>query len=294
MKYAVLALGLLGAAGVWWGSRRSQADSAAPWEIRVFVMDKQGNPVDIAAWSGTLALKPKDGTERTLTLEKIGGGKTAASEPKTAEKAPVCGQVKEMDRYNVEFVVLGPTAPMTHAGEQAPRGDGARPQAKDYGHTHGAGYFKTSLQPFLGDFRQKAVNFTADLTFTHEGRQTTVSGFSYPHGLYQDVLQKVMDEHLKKARDAVRARDQAQWQRWGRELMAIVHALPPLSFGKAEDRSEFEKARQECMAACQRLQNATSPEQASQAIDLCSAQCDDLQDQAQDALGVPLEAPAAK
>ncbi|MFN3483973.1 MAG: hypothetical protein ACK44W_00575, partial [Planctomycetota bacterium] len=265
MKYAVLALALLGAAGVWWGSRRAQADLAAPWEIRVFVMDKEGKPVDISAWSGTLTLKPKEGTERTLTLEKIGGAKPAAPEPKAAEKEPVCGQVKEMDRYYVELAVLNPATPMAHGGEPAPSAERSHPQAQSYSHTHGGGYFKTSLQPFLGDFRQKAVHFTADLAFIHDGRRMTVSGFSYPHGLYEDVLQKVMDEHLKKARDAVRARDQARWQQWGRDLLAIVHALPPLSFEKAQDRAECEKAREECMAACRKLQEATSPEQASQA-----------------------------
>lgn len=294
MKYAALALALMGAAGVYLGARRAQVDPAAPWEVRVFVLDKEGKPVDIGAWSATLALKPKDGTERTVTLEKVGAAKPAGGESKPGEKAPVCAQVKAMDRYNVELVVLGPAAPMARAGDTAPRGEPARPEAQDYRHTHGAGYFKTSLQPFLGDFRHKAVQFTADVTFSHEGRRSTVSGFSYPHGLYQDVLQKVMDEHLKKARDAVRARDQAQWQRWGKDIMATIHALPSLAFENVEDRSEFEKARQECMAACQALQNAASPEQASEAIDRCADTCDDVQDQAQDALGVPLEAPAGK
>lgn len=294
MKYAALALALLGAAGVYLGAHRVQADPAAPWEVRVFVMDKEGKPVDISAWSATLALKPKDADERTLTLEKVQPERAGGAQAKPGEKAPVCAQVKEMDRHYVELVVLPPAASSPPAEGQAPRGEAARPPAQDYRHTHGAGYFKTSLQPFVGDFRNKAVQFTADVTFSHEGKRTTVSGFSYPQGLYEDVLQKVMDEHLKKARDAVRARDQAQWQRWGRDIMAIVHALPPLAFEKAEDHSEFEKARQECMAACRRLQNATSPEQASQAIDQCADTCGDVQDQAQDALGVPVEAPATK
>jgi hypothetical protein len=308
MKYVALTLALVGAAGLYVGAKVLQQDPATPasgWEVWVFVLDKtSGKSVDLTDWNAELEIEPRGGKEQKVPMEKsTAGGKPADPgakpedrkvEPKPAmgSKPLVCAQVKDMDRYYVELAVVNPA--WMHKGmfpggkKDVVQGNGE--QHKGYFHDHGGAYFKASLpRTWWGEAKPGALAFEADVHFTYGTEKKSVKGFSYPFGLYKDVLQKVMDEDLRQARDHVRANDPAKWKEVGERIMGKAHALPDLTFKKNEDRDEFERARRDCMAACQRIMNATTKEQATEAIDQCKDKCDDYQDEAQDAEGVNWE-----
>src|SRR5258706_2102687 len=119
---AVLALG----AGL-----RAEVAREATTEIRVFVLDKAGKAVDIKTWTGAVDVTPVNGTRKAFKLEtatpgmkegvkewkdeakeKFGGAKGEGQDrPKDAKamehKDPMlCGQVKKLDDYWVEMIVV--------------------------------------------------------------------------------------------------------------------------------------------------------------------------------------------
>jgi len=358
MKYVAMTVALLGAAGLYVGAKVLQQDpagQASGWELRVFVLDKTTHKaIDLTDWSATLELTPKGGKEQKVFMAKSDvvkdlaprrdekfpdrdGDKPADPGVKPEEKtfdlpkadmAPkyVCGQVKDMDRYYVELVVVNtgwmkekglhktgdvfpgdkPKEPAKDLKEgakdlkegaketyrdakdavkDAAHGNGF--QQKGYLHDHGLPYFKATLpRGWWSDAKHGSLTFDADVHFVYGTDKKSAKGFSYPSGLYKDILQKAMDEDLKQARDHVRANDAAKWKEVAERILCKTQALPELTFKKNEDREEFERAKRECMAACQRLCNATTKEQASEAIDQCKDKCDEYQDQSQDAEGV--------
>ena len=60
--------------------------------------------------------------------------------------------------------------------------------------------------------------------------------------------------------------------------------MPPLSFKSDGDRQEYEKAKQDCMAACQRLEQASGKE-IGDAADKCKSALKEFRSQAKDAQG---------
>ncbi len=312
MKVLALTLALVGAAGL--GASAPQDDPAlrsSGWELRVYVLDKTTlQSVDLKDWSAELVIEPRGGKEQKVALEKAGMAKDALprrdekpkveAKPAMPWKPMICGQVKDMDPYYVELAVV-------HAGwmekghkrpDAFPNGNGNDRDQEGYHHTHGGPYFKANLpRSWWTDAKQMALAFDGDVHFTfgtEKKDKKSVKGFSYPFGLYKDVLQKVMDEDLKQARDHAKAGDAAKWKEVSERIMAKAHALPDLTFKKNEDREEFERGKRDCLAACERLRTATTKEQATEAIDQCADKCDDYQDEAQDAEGVTWESKRAK
>jgi hypothetical protein len=231
-------------------------------------------------------LAPPGGKEQTFSMTKVTTAMAdpakekadpkAKVEPKPMTKPMVCGQVKDMDPYYVELVVVP-------VGMEKAAGDG-----EGYLHTHGGPHFKAVLAwGWWADSKTpEAIAFEADIHFAYGKDRKLVKGYSYPHGLYRDVLQKVMDEDLKQARDYVKANDAAKWKEVAERIQVKTHALPELTFKKAEDRTEFERGKADCMVACDRLRTATTSDEALKAIDACAEKCDDYQDESQDAEGV--------
>ena len=271
-------------------------------EVRVFVLDKSGSPVDIKNWTGAIDVMPERGQRKAFKLEpatgkteefKEGvkelkeGAKEAlkGQESREAGKDPMlCGQVKELDDWFVEMVVVRPGAAFRKGGEGAPgaRDDEGKGWNKGFSHTHGGGYFKANVdEATIKDAKTGIINFKATVVFTLPNGDTKyVKGFEYPEGAIEDVLGRILDKDLKDTSKL----DHEQAAMSARKIQMVLHALPPLAFKDAEDRQEFEKAKQECMAACHRMEQATGKD-IGDAADKCKSALKDLRSQAKDAEG---------
>jgi len=227
------------------------------------------------------------------TKEPKSGAKEGAKEGYRDEKdrtwaegkdPMLCGQVKELDDWYVEMVVLRPGAPYRKGGEGTPgaREDDAKAWGKGFSHTHGSGFFKANAdEATIKDTKTGVVNFKATVVFTLPNGDTKyVKGFAYPEGVIEDVLGRILDKDLKDTSKL----DHEQAAMAARKTQRVLHSLPQLSFKDAEDRQEFEKAKQECMAACHRMEQATGKDIAD-AADKCKSALKDVRSQAKDAQG---------
>jgi hypothetical protein len=107
-----------------------------------------------------------------------------------------------------------------------------------------------------------------------------VKGFEYPEGVYDDAITRLIDKEFKDTSKI----DHEQAAALARKIQATVHALPPLTFKSDGDRQEFEKAKQECMGACNRLELAGGKE-IGDAADKCKSALKEFRSQAKDAQG---------
>ena len=281
-KMAMGALLVAGAVSLELGSSVLADVTSDSTEVCVFVMDKTGKPVDIQKWTGAVDVTPENGKRKAFKLEPVGPGsaeglkegvKEGARQAKEGVKEAVkgeeskdpmiCGQVKELDDWYVELAVKG-------------KGD------KGFAHTHGGGYFKATLDDAaVKDPKTGVINFTANVVFTLPNGDTKyVKGFEYPEGVIEDVLGRMLDKDLKKTTEM--APDHAKMT--SRKIQKVLSALPPLSFESEGDRQEFEKAKQECMAACHRLEQATGKD-LDDAADKCKSALKEVRSQAKDAQG---------
>jgi hypothetical protein len=298
-----------GAAALVYGAKLSANVSMdASEEIRVFVLDKGGNAVDVRNWTGAIDVTPTNGSRKAFRLEpvtpglkddpkdlkegakeKFGGAKGEGQDrAKTDAKAMdakdlmLCGQVKKLDDWLVELVVIRPTK----KGDDGKKGEGTpgahETTATGFSHDHHGPYFKASVdEPALKDPKTGVVNFKATLVFTMPNGDTKyVKGFEYPEGVYVDVLGRLIDKEFKDTSKM----DHEQAVALTRKIQTTLQALPPLSFKSDGDRQEFEKAKQECMAACQRLEQATGKE-IGDAADKCKSALKEVRSQAKDAQG---------
>ena len=289
-------------------------------EIRVFVLDKSGQPVDTKNWTGAVDIMPARGQRKAFKLEPVSGMKeglkegardlkegakegardlkdAAKEEGRTQEqkdkdkawaesKDPMlCGQVKELDDWYVEMVVLRPG--MSHlrkGGEGTPgaREDDLKSGGKGFSHSHGGGYFKANVdEAAVKDAKTGVVNFKSTVVFTLPNGDTKyVKGFAYPEGVIEDVTGRILDKDLKDTSKL----DHEQGSMVARKIQMVLHSLPQLSFKDSEDRQEFEKAKQECMAACHRLEQASGKD-IGDAADKCKSALKDVRSQAKDAEG---------
>jgi hypothetical protein len=199
---------------------------------------------------------PVRGQRKAFKLESVAakteGMKESAKElvkGHTAEsKDPMlCGQVKELDDWYVEMIAVRPGAPYRKGGEGTPEADEGKSSTKGFSHSHGGSYFKTSLdEASIKDAKTGIVNFKSTVVFTLPNGETKyVKGFSYPDGVIEDVLGRILDKDLKDTSKM----DHEQAAMNARKIQTVLHSLPPLAFKDAENRQEFEKAKQECMAA---------------------------------------------
>ena len=266
-------------------------------EIRVFVLDKTGSPVDLKNWTGAVDVMPARGQRKAFKLEPVAakaeGAKEGAKETYREEKDKawpegkdpmLCGQVKELDDWYVEMVVLRPGGAMRKGGEGTPGAheDDARAGGKGFRHTHGAGFFKANVdEATIKDPKTGVINFKSTVVFTLPNGDTKyVKGFAYPEGVIEDVLGRILDKDLKDPSKL----DHEQAAIAARKIQTVLHSLPPLAFKDAGDRQEFEKAKQECMAACHRMEQATGKE-IGDAADKCKSTLKDVRSQAKDAEG---------
>jgi len=275
-------------------------------EVRVFVLDKMGKPVDIKNWTGAIDVTPENGKRKAFKLEpvtpkSVEGLKEGAREMIKGDKDPmVCGQVKQLDDWYVELAVLRPGTGKKSGSDTAPGEGKQQPGYKDEGkhegkqhegksgseggfsHTHDASYFKATLDDAsVTDPKNRVVNFDATIVFTMPNGDTKyVKGFEYPEGVVDDTLGRIVDKDLKDTSKL----DHEQAARTSRKIQSVLQSLPPLSFESDGDRQEFEKAKQECMAACHRMEQASGKE-IGDAADKCKSALKEVRSQAKDAQG---------
>ncbi len=273
----------------------AQATKDATEEIRIFVFDKAGSGVDVKNWTGAIDVTPANGSRKAFKLEpatpglkesyreqkdeakeKFGGAKgegqdrPKSADPKTMEhKDPMlCGQVKKLDDWWVEMVVV--------------RSGTAKGSGAGFMHDHHGPYFRATVDDAaIKDAKTGATNFKATVVFTMPNGDTKyVKGFEYPEGVYDDVITRLIDKDFKDTSKI----DHEQATTLARKVQATLHALPALSFKGDSDRQEFEKAKQECMGACDRLELASGKE-IGDAADKCKSTLKEFRSQAKDAQG---------
>jgi len=275
-------------------------------EVRVFVLDKTGSPVDVKNWTGAIDVMPARGQRKAFKFEPVAktegmkegakehkehhqkehkeGYKSEEPSGKTEGKDPMlCGQVKELDDWYVEMVVLRPGAGTYRKGGEGTPGTQEEGKAwKGFSHSHGGTYFKANVDDATTkDAKTGVVNFKATVVFTLPNGETKyVKGFSYPEGVIEDVLGRILDKDLKDTSEL----DHEKAAQNARKIQTVLHSLPALSFKDSEDRQEFEKAKQDCLAACHRMEQATGKE-ISDAADKCKSALKDVRSQAKDAEG---------
>ncbi|HVE38685.1 MAG TPA: hypothetical protein VNM14_02275 [Planctomycetota bacterium] len=276
-------------------------------EIRIFVIDKAGSAVDVSNWTGAIDVTPVNGTRKAYKLEqatpgmkeslekgakdlkdeakeKFGGAKGEGQDrSKTADSKGMmlCGQAKQLDEWWVEMVVVRPGS-----GTPAKKGEGVREEGKTWGqgftHDHKGPYFKANVdETTVKDPKTGTINFKATVVFTMPNGDTKyVKGFEYPEGVYDDAIGRLVDKEFKDTSKL----DHEQATMLGRKTQGLLHALPPLSFKSDGDRQEFEKAKQECMSACQNLEQVSGKDIAD-AADKCKSALKEVRSQAKDAQG---------
>jgi hypothetical protein len=277
----------------------AQATPEGSAEIRVFVLDKVGTPVDIHSWTGAVEVTPEHGTARSIKLEPAAPHSSkehskAAPEPErysnsqdytsrteealadghaaTPKDRMLCGEAKKLDDGWVEFVVVSPKMMMKakHA------------EYEGFMHDHGAWYLRAPLDPAaVRDTKTNTINFSAKVTFTTPNGDTKyVKGFTYPAGMIDGALGHLIDKDFNDTSKF----DHDQAGRVSHKVQFALDGLPALSFANDKDRQEYEKARQDCTACCKKLEQATGKDIASAADD-CKLALKEVRSQAADAQG---------
>jgi len=281
-------------------------------EIRVFVLDKAGSPVNIQGWTGAVEVTPENGTAKSYKLmPAMPGQKDASKEHSKSTPEPerysnsqdftnrtspeadgyadgqqatqgkdwkdqgkdrmLCGEARSLDDGWVEMIVVWPKMQQGKHAEH----DGFR-------HDHGAGYFRAPVdEAALKDTKTNTVNFSARGTFTTPSGDTKyVKGFTYPAGMIDGSLGHLIDKDFKDTSKF----DHDQAARIARRVNWALEGLPALAFAKDGDRQEYEKAKADCKACSQRLEQATGKD-ISKAADDCKSALKEVRSQAGDAQG---------
>jgi hypothetical protein len=284
----------------------AQASKEGQPEIRFFVLDKNGSPIDVKGWTGAIEVKPENGTAKTYKLEPFtpawkskadleknseerysnnSNGESrsaeelaqAAGQSAEHKERMVCGEAKKLDDGWVEMIVVWPKTPMAN-----PPGKAAEHEHAGFMHDHGGPYFKAMVDPAsLRDTKTNTINFTTNVAFTTPNGDTKyVKGYTYPAGMIDGAFGRLIDKDFKDTSKL----DHEQAARLSQKVHAMLNALPALSFKKDGDRQEYEKARQDCMAACKRLEQSTGKD-IGDAADDCKSACKEVRSQAGDAQG---------
>ena len=292
-------------------------------ELRFFVLDKNGNPVDVKSWTGAVELTPEHGTARTIKLEQAtpASGKEHSKADEPAEKysnSPenkadgaadayraegqaamhkdrmLCGEARKLDDGWVEMVVVWPKTMMQKGNQALEQGKQAYEQGKEalegkhhdgFMHDHGVTYFKAPLDlASVRDTKTNTVNFSARVTFTTPSGETKyVKGYTYPSGFIKDSLGRMIDKDFYDTSKI----DHDQATHLSHKVNWYLQSLPPLSFAGDKDRQEYEKARQDAMGCTKRLEQATGKDIAN-AADECKSALKEVRSQAGDAQGAML------
>jgi hypothetical protein len=282
-------------------------------ELRFFVLDKNGSPVDIKNWTGAAEVTPEHGTAKTIKLDQaqpmFGKEHTKAAEPEPerysnsqsygadgakaesqagwTKDRMLCGEARKLDDGWVEMIVVTPKMKsMMQQGKQAYEEGKEAVQGKGHDgfmHDHGAAYFKAPFDPaWVLDPKTNTINFTARVTFTNPAGDTKyVKGFTYPAGFVNGAITHLIDKDFNDTSkfdhdQATRAAHKVNW---------CLAGLPPLSFSNDKDRQEYEKARQDTMACTKHLEQATGKD-VEKAADECKSALKEVRSQAGDAQGV--------
>lgn len=291
-------------------------------ELRFFVLDKNGNAMDIRNWTGAAEVTPEHGTAKTIKLEQAqpmsgkehtkaaesegerysnsptnpqnygADGAKAESQAGVAKERMLCGEARKLDDGWVEMIVVWPKSMMQQGKQGLEEGKQAYQEGKEslqgkhhdgFMHDHGAAYFKAPLDAaWVRDEKTNTVNFTARITFT-----TPAGDTKYVKGFtYPAGFINGAIGHLidKDFKDTTKF-DHDQAASLAHKVNWCLYGLPPLSFSGDKDRQEYEKARQDAMGCSKRLEEATGKD-IEKAADECKSALKEVRSQAGDAQGV--------
>jgi hypothetical protein len=253
-------------------------------EIRFMIFDRHGMPIDVKPTSGSIEVWPEDGSKHSYSLETVppsGGAEGATKETRGRSKMQerhsgmVCGQIRDTGPFQIEMAVC------THSPKS-----GAEEKGKGMGrlHDHGAGYLKAMVPTAdLANPKNGTINFKAHVNISMAGKTETIKGFDYPEGCIETSLDRFVDYDLKDIADVAKL-DPDRVQQLSQRIQSTLENLPPLSFKTPEDRSQYEKAVNECRESSIRLAGAHGADLSTIANE-CRDKCKDVMSQAKDAQG---------
>lgn len=291
-------------------------------EIRVFVLDKSGNPVDTRNWTAAVEVTPEHGTARTIKMEqanpasgkehskvesdaerysnspeKSKGADSAQADGQTAvpmsqKDRMLCGEAKKFDDGWCELVVVWPKSMMQKGKQAYEQGKQGYEEGKEalegkqhdgFMHDHGAAYFKAPLDlASVRDPKTNTVNFSSRVTFT-----TAAGDTKYVKGFTYPAgfIDGALGHLIDKDFYDTSKFDHDMAVRAAHRTTWAMENLPPLSFAKDKDRQEYEKARENAKACAKRLEQATGKD-IQKAADDCKSAVKEVRSQAGDAQGV--------
>lgn len=300
-RVSVGALVALGFASMGWAAGQddpasSKRVASGQTEIHIMVFDRHWRPIDVKPTPASLEVWPDGGSKHSYKLETAapqsasGSDEESRKEPldrakiQARHRGAICGQVREMGPFHVVMVVCpGGTssAKEEHADKES------EPQAgheKNPLHHLRVGYFRAVVPTTeLENHANGTIAFEANVLVSMAGKMETIKGFDYPEGFVESSLDRFVDYELKDIPEVAKL-DSDRVGQLSQRLKATLDCLPPLSFKTPEDRSQYEKALNECRESCARLAGAHGADLATIA-DECREKCKDIMSRAKDAQG---------
>lgn len=277
-------------------------------EIWAFVLNKDGTCPDLKGATATLTIRPVGGEQKSVVMTPTSYQKPEKGEKRDADKGyrkmlkdaehMLCGEVKPMDPYWVELLVVTP-AMKRHFMEGKPMKDGDdKGKGQESGgliHTHNGPFFAIGLnEELLGGAWGQPLSFSADIQFAIGGEAKSATGFSFPLGFTNDLLGRLINDDLEGLTGQVRQGRLANLKPTGEKIVEAIESVPALSFAKDSDKDEYEKARTNALVAARQLIDTRMGEDkeiAQKCINDCTASLRELRSQAGDSQGAVLEKP---
>jgi len=232
---------------------------AGAGEIRVYLADKDKNPVALTGITVLVLIEPEGATRKMLQTELV--------TPKGGKRAGIGrgGEVVQMDGYHVEFLVLKPHAP--HEGKAV----------AGHGEDDGTPYFKAAVDldayscgmkghPVVGEpgtcskcpMKLKSVEreFRAVVIFRIQGDTKNAKGFQYPPVVpdnFKDAVAKI-GEHVRAIEGLVKEDDNDKAHAVALKITRICEKLPELA--SVEDREKIASLSKQIIALFKEIDEA--------------------------------------
>lgn len=230
-------------------------------EIKFYVGDKDGKPVDLAGWTATLILEPKGMAKKTVKLE--------LEQPKEKRDVKSAvdhgGQIRDMEGgFKVEMVVE--KAHGDHEKEHA-----EKDEEEGVAHFEAALSLEVYVCPMkcVGpsekpgkcskcgmELKESEMEFAVIVVFKTKSGPKNAKGFEYPPAVptnYPDAVAK-MESHLKEIRALIDGGDLEKVHSAAEKISAIARKLPAMA--PKDDMKEVEKACNELVALFKEIDDA--------------------------------------
>ncbi len=236
-------------------------EEASLGEIKVYIGDKEGKPVDLSGWSGQLIIEPKGMPKKTLKLDLAQPKETKAGKSAIDHG----GQVVDMEGgYKVELVV-------EKGHEEHDKEHGEEDEQEGLAHLE----TKTLLQVYACPMKDSApsekqgkcpkcgmplkqadMEFTAVAVFKTKDGTKNAKGFEWPPEVPATFPAAVArtDSLLKEIKDLIDKGDLAKVHRVAGKISQICHKLP--SMAPKDVKADVEKLCTETIALFEEIDEA--------------------------------------